>query len=244
MSETPRQAPPLPPPLSPVLLAGFALRPVPPALLGPFLKLALSAVSRRHPDVMARLETLGDAEVLIDPVDLPFSLLLRPGAPSPVLEPVGGDGEGIGRPTAIIRAPLLALIDLLEGRLDGDALFFSRDLTIEGDTEAVLTLRNALDSGEIDLIEDLLSPLGPLDRPARWALTAFGAVFTRAARDLETLRDAFVAPVARRSGAQAAEIRELDERLTALHRRVRQVRQVHGARAPGGGVAKTHAGKG
>ena len=234
MSETPRQAPPL----SPVLLAGFALRPVPPALLGPFLNLALTAVSRRHPDVMARLETLGDAEFLIDPVDLPFSFLLRPGAPSPVLKPVGGDGEGIGRPTAIIRAPLLALIDLLEGRLDGDALFFSRDLAIEGDTEAVLTLRNALDSGEIDLIEDLLSPLGPLDRPARWALTAFGAVFTRAARDLETLRDAFVAPVARRGGAHAAEIRELDERLTALHRQVRRVR------ATGGGVAKTHAGKG
>ncbi len=234
MSETPGQAPPL----SPVLLAGFALRPLPPALLEPFLNAALRAVSRRHPDVMARLEALGEAEFLIDPVDLPFSFLLRPGAPSPVLTTVGADGEGIGRPAAIIRAPLLALIDLLEGRLDGDALFFSRDLAIEGDTEAVLTLRNALDSGEINLVDDLLSLLGPFGAPARWGLTAFGAVFARAARDLETLGAAVVAPVARRCDLRAADVRELDGKVTALGRQIRR------GKARGGGAAKAASGGG
>jgi len=68
------------------------------------------------------------------------------------------------------------LIDLLEGRLDGDALFFSRELTVEGDTEAVLLLRNAVDSDEVDLFEDLLSVLGPLAGPLRFAADARKAV--------------------------------------------------------------------
>ena len=218
MSETPRPAPPL----SPVLLAGFALRPVPLALLAPLVNGFVAIVSRRHPDVMARLEPLGDAAILIDPVDLPFSFVLRLGAPVPTIEAVAADGAGAERPTAIVRAPLLALIDLAEGRLDGDALFFSRDLAIEGDTEAVVRLRNALDSAEIDLIDDVLSLLGPLAGPARRPLALLGAVFDRAARDLEALRAAVVEPIARRHGVQAAELRALDDKVTALRRRPRR----------------------
>jgi len=41
------------------------------------------------------------------------------------------------------------MIELLEGRADGDALFFSRTLTVEGDMEAVVALRNAIDGSEI-----------------------------------------------------------------------------------------------
>ncbi len=218
MSETPRPTPPL----SPVLLAGFALRPLPLALLAPLLNGLVAIVSRRHPDVMARLEPLGEAAILIDPVDLPFSFVLRLGARAPTIEAVAADGAGAPTPTAIVRAPLLALIDLAEGRLDGDALFFSRDLAIEGDTEAVVCLRNALDSAEIDLVGDVLSALGPFARPARWPLKALGAVFDRAARDLETLRAAVVGPLARRASLQANEIRELEEQLAALRRRPRR----------------------
>lgn len=213
MSETPRPTPPL----SPVLLAGFALRPVPLALLRPLLGVAMTASRRRHPDVFERLDALGDVEFLIDPVDLPLRFLLRPAKPSPFLKPIG-DGEDAGQPAAIIHGPLLRLIDLVEGRVDGDALFFSRDIVIEGDTEAVLTLRNAVDSGEIDLVEDLLSFLGPLHAPARHALSLAGAVFARAAHDLEALRAAFVAPIARRCDLQDADLRELEEKLAELRR--------------------------
>ena len=52
---------------------------------------------------------------------------------------------------ARIAGPLAALIGLVHGAYDGDALFFSRDLVIEGDTEAVLALRNAIDNEELDL---------------------------------------------------------------------------------------------
>ena len=95
---------------------------------------------------------------------------------------------------AAIRGALKTLVDLLEGRLDGDALFFSRELAIEGDTEAVVALRNAVDDAEIDLAEDVLSVLGPASRPAGWALSGAQAIFTRAERDLNALGDALNAP--------------------------------------------------
>ncbi len=54
-------------------------------------------------------------------MNLLFGILPRPGLPSPDLEPVRDEAD-IGQPTAVIRGPLWVLIELLEGRIDGDAL--------------------------------------------------------------------------------------------------------------------------
>ena len=66
----------------------------------------------------------------------------------------------------------------MHGAFDGDALFFSRDLIIEGDTEAVLALRNAIDNEEIDLAAEVTALFGPLERlvetPARRLLVMVG----------------------------------------------------------------------
>ena len=40
-------------------------------------------------------------------------------------------------------------------------MFFSRDLLVEGDIEAVLALRNALDDAEIDLLSEAAAVFGP-----------------------------------------------------------------------------------
>lgn len=222
MSESRRQTPPL----SPVLLAGLALRPMPPVLLQPALTVAMTIIHRRHPAVFERLAELGDTLFLIDPVDLPFVFLLHPDAKAPSLVALGD--AGAVEATATIRGPLLSLIDLLEGRIDGDALFFSRDLVIEGKTEAVVALRNAVDGAEIDIVADLLSLLGPLAGPTRFLIRGAGAVFARAAEDLETLRAATIAPAIKRSDARAAELAAelagLEERSSPPRRRRRRAR--------------------
>ena len=91
-----------------------------------------------------------------------------------------------------------ALIELLEGRVDGDALFFSRDLAIEGDTEVVLMLRNAVDSEVIDVLDDLTSVFGPLAGLARKAAVGALSVFSRLEEDMEILRTAMAAPPPRK----------------------------------------------
>ena len=175
----------------------------------------MAAMKRRHPGVFERLAELGEPSYLIDPVDLPFVLLLRLDRQAPTLTAASA-AEGF-EATATIRGPLLVLIDLLEGRLDGDALFFSRDLVVEGNTEAVVALRNAVDSADIDLLSDVLSLLGPFAAPARLAAGGAIALFSRAAQDLETLGTAIIAPAMRRTDAG---IRELDKELSALKRQV------------------------
>lgn len=207
-----------PAPLTPVLLAGLAARPVPPAAFQPLLTLAMAGVVRRHEAAFARLADLGDSVFLIDPVDLPVDFLLRPGAAPPSLTAVRSGGADIA-PTATIRGTLLSLIDLLEGRVDGDALFFSRDLAVEGDTEAVLVLRNAVDGADIDLIEVVAATLGPLGGLARRLLRPADAALRRMTRDLERLQEALLSPVSGRCDAQAAELDALRARLDELQRR-------------------------
>lgn len=203
----------LTPPFSPVLLAGLAARPLPAAALQPALAMAMRTLRRRHPGLFDRLSSVGAPSFLIAPVDLPFAFLLETDPDRPRLRALSAKGAETQAASATIRGPLMTLIDLAEGRLDGDALFFSRDLVVEGDTEAVVALRNAIDDAEIDLIGDLLSALGPLAGPARLALNGMTGLAARAASDLETLREAVIAPAMRRSETQAAELHDIERRL-------------------------------
>ena len=186
------------PPLSPILLAGIALRPVPTMFFNPVMKYAIGAMKRRHPEVFERLRVLGDPVYLVDPLDLPFVVLLRPNRDPPLLT-VTRETRRLAA-TAVIRGSFLALLDLLEGRVDGDALFFSRELTIEGDTEQVVALRNAVDSAEIDLIPDLLDTVGIPAAPARVVARGLGWLYRRAAEDLDILTAAVAAAAERRAG--------------------------------------------
>ncbi|MDE2334879.1 MAG: SCP2 sterol-binding domain-containing protein [Rhodospirillales bacterium] len=86
-----------------------------------------------------------------------FRLAPQPQAPRLRAERRGSAGAWDAR----IAGPLAALIGLVHGAYDGDALFFSRDLVIEGDTAAVLALRNAIDNEELDLVEEGLALFGP-----------------------------------------------------------------------------------
>lgn len=213
-----------PPALSPVLLLGFALRPAPRAPMQVAATLAMAAMARRHRAVFERLDGLENPLFLIEPADLPIRFLLSVALPSPRLTVLGDDEEPGAEPAATIRGPMPALIDLLEGRIDGDALFFSRALAVEGDMAAVVALRNAVDGAEVSLVEDLLAPLGPLGAPARALVRAGGTLYRRAERDLETLRAALVAPVARRCDVQENRLRDLDETVSRLGSRRRERR--------------------
>ena len=59
---------------------------------------------------------------------------------------------------------------MVDGHLDGDALFFSRELIVEGDTEAVVVLRNALDDLDGSIADDVAAFYGA---PGQAALTKF-----------------------------------------------------------------------
>ncbi|WP_149141801.1 ubiquinone anaerobic biosynthesis accessory factor UbiT [Gemmobacter caeruleus] len=134
------------------------------------LSLLLGALTRRmaqaHPEMTRRMGDHADRHFLIDPVDLPWLLLLHPQGQTMT-------AHRRSRPPACdarIAGPLSAFLAMMHGAEDGDALFFSRDLAVEGDTAAVLALRNAIDDAELDLAGELAALSGPLAGPLRQAL--------------------------------------------------------------------------
>lgn len=210
------------PALSPVLLLGFALRGAPSRVLQGAADLAMNRLAGAHPEILQRLEGLANPDFLIDPVDLPIRFQLCVARSAPRLRVLDEEAEPGVPVAATIRGSLLALVDLLEGRVDGDALFFSRTLSVEGDMGAVLALRNAVDGSDVSIIEDFLPPLGPLGAPARRMLALGGALYRRAEGDLEMLRGAIVAPVQRRCDAQDGKIADLTAKVERLPARRRE----------------------
>jgi predicted lipid carrier protein YhbT len=155
-------------------LPRLLLAPVPLALLQPILDRIATHVARSHPELFARLDAHTSTRFLIDAIDLPFVLLLRPDAAAPHLKAYRRY-ERV-RHDACIAGTFFDLLDMIEGTADGDALFFNRGLRVTGDTQAVVTLRNALDDLEGNLVEVILSGLGPLRMPALLALSVMRAI--------------------------------------------------------------------
>lgn len=200
-----------PPPLTPALFAGLLLRPLPVALLQAPAGAMLRAVLRRHPGVVERLVGLDGRSLLLDPTDLPVHILLRFEADGPTLRLLGPPEGARATVDAVIHGPLLTLVDLLEGRIDGDALFFSRRLEVEGDMDVVVALRNALDGAAIDLGEALAARFGSLERPAVRAARLARALIERMSADLDLVAAAANAGLGARLDAHDAAIRRVEQ---------------------------------
>ncbi|WP_372609668.1 SCP2 domain-containing protein [Aquicoccus sp.] len=117
--------------------------PLPLFLLQPLLARVVRRIAAENPGMFNRLGPWVGRDFIIDPIDMPFVLHLRPDPDAPLMRAVSRR-----RPpdhVARISGRFLDLLELVDADLDGDALFFSRDLVIEGNTEAVVSLRNALD---------------------------------------------------------------------------------------------------
>lgn len=118
---------------------------------------------RRHPGLQRRLGVHAQRRFLLDLTDLPFLLLLEPGTSAPRVTACSRRRPPVH--DTRIAGLTAAFLGMMHGSLDGDALFFSRDLVIEGDTAAGLALRNAIDDAELDLAVELgvlAKPLAPL----------------------------------------------------------------------------------
>ncbi|QOF75633.1 lipid carrier (plasmid) [Aminobacter sp. SR38] len=131
--------------------------------LGILLTRALRDLARRQPNLFDRLGEHKSACFFVDPTDLSFAFLVVPDGVSSVVRVVSKSETSSA--AVSISGPILVLLGLLDGSLDGDALFFRRIVSIGGRTEAVLALRNAIDDAELRPA-DLLGLQGALGRLA------------------------------------------------------------------------------
>lgn len=125
---------------------------------------AADRVAKEHPEFFDRLDEYADKSYVIVPTDLDWIAGLSFQNEHVQLR-LSRSLDAFPNRDVLVKAPILSLLNLLDGEEDGDALFFSRDLTIEGDTEAVLALRNALDDAEIDFLYQIAQLAGPFSGP-------------------------------------------------------------------------------
>lgn len=142
----------------------IAFLPLP--LMQPLLHKIVTHVAKRRPELFERLGNHMSKSFVIDPTNMPFAFLLCPNPKNPQLRAYRR--TSLPRHDACIAGTFLTLLDMTDGSLDGDALFFSRALSIEGDTEAVVALRNALDDLDGSIIDDIATMLG---KPAHLLLS-------------------------------------------------------------------------
>jgi predicted lipid carrier protein YhbT len=151
----------------------YLLAPVPLFVLQPILARIAEYVATTRPELFARLGPHAGKQFLIDPIELPFVLVLRPDPWRPGLKAYRRYENT--RHDAGIAGTFLDLLDMIDGSLDGDALFFTRDLRVSGDTEAVVALRNALDDFEGSVVDSIVAAFGPLSKPVALAISALHA---------------------------------------------------------------------
>jgi predicted lipid carrier protein YhbT len=151
-------------------LPRWLLAPVPLLLMQPILGRIGTHVAKTRPELFPRLGPHAGKRFLIDPIDLPFALVLVPDASNTQLFACRRHERP--RHDARIAGTFINLLNMIGGSLDGDALFFSRDLHIVGDVEAVVALRNALDDCDGNIVDAVVSAFGPLSRPVGMAVSA------------------------------------------------------------------------
>lgn len=142
----------------PIPIARLVMKAMPSVMLQHITEVLLKNMMHNHPKLYHNLSLLDPSVVLIKPIDVPQCFVLKIGGGGVSIS-VGDNEDGLFH--ASIKGKLSVLIDLLEGRVDGDMSFFSRDLEITGDTSVIVALRNTLDREEICLLNDAASMFGP-----------------------------------------------------------------------------------
>jgi predicted lipid carrier protein YhbT len=150
------------------------LAPLPLFPLQPLLGRIVRKIAAQRPEIFGRIGPHIHKCFQIDPVNLPFVLMLHPDPAAPRLR--AARRRDAPAYDARIAGSFLTLLAVADGRLDGDALFFTRELVVEGDTEAAVCLRNALDDLDGSIADDIADMFGP---PGRAAL----ALLRRAGND-------------------------------------------------------------
>ena len=143
-------------------LPAILLKSVPLSVLRPIAQHITVKIAKKHPHLFARLGKHTQTKYLIKPTNIPLVALLVPDQDKPTMQIF--KNTQIPEYDAVIEGKFLFLLSMLDGVHDGDALFFNRALTIGGDTEAVVCLRNALDDVEGSVASDIADVFGVAGR--------------------------------------------------------------------------------
>jgi len=134
-------------------IAIFFLKFVPAFIIKIVVKRGVYSIKKKHPDVMERLSTTYGKTVYAFFTDLNYGVLTKISENKTIVEKYKAREI---KADLLLKGNFFDLISIIEGKMDGDALFFSRKIEVEGDTEMLITIRNAFDSADIKLFKEFI----------------------------------------------------------------------------------------
>ena len=207
------------PPLTSHLVLGLIARPfLKKKLVQPILNKIAKNLQRRHPGLIEKLSTYAAQSILINPLDLPYTILLQINEHN--IELIFCKPGTRPTYTAQISGAYLDLLELLNGNLDGDALFFSRKLTIDGTTEVVVAVRNILENEEIDPFEEILSQTGIFRQPLEFIANQHKTLVTSLQEHLDLMGSSLMNNVKQQCDQQNNSIETLQQKITLLQKQL------------------------
>jgi O2-independent ubiquinone biosynthesis accessory factor UbiT len=153
----------------PINLINTFVKVTPRTVLAGLMGVMVRRMERRHPQLFQNLAKMDDTVLRVEPTDLPYRFAFHYGKGGAGLKLL--DDDDTSEADAGVAGRLEILLQMLEGTLDGDMLFFARELSVTGNSSVVVELRNTLEREEIHLLDDAMSFFGPLSRPAARVVT-------------------------------------------------------------------------
>ena len=205
--------------LSVTLLIGLLLKNVPIRLMQPFFQKSIDVMNQKYPRVfekIAKEQTDEEFDYIIDAIDLPFVFYLKPSVNAPILRLIKRDENIVA--TAVLRGSFVDMLKMFEGKLDGDAAFFSKVFVLEGSTVAVLALRNAVDSQSMNIVEDLSDIFSPFNKQFKFLANVGIVKYSELQSKLDIISDSITSKV-------TEQVRAMDSELGFLYNEVDEIKK-------------------
>jgi len=207
------------PALSLALLAGMVARPLPLFVPNMALRKVIDTLCQHHPAMLERLHPIAGTTFLIVILDLPFNIKLCIQSNKVYAQLIR---DKVIPSDVTIKGELQPLFEMLSSQVDGDSLFFSRKLHIEGDTSALLTLRNALDADDINILEEIVGGLGPFQYPVSLFLLALKKIGQTLNDNINLLSQSLMTPANQRMDVLKADTNKMQSKIEELNHIISQ----------------------
>ncbi len=194
-----------------------------PFICKPILQTGINKLTKlflqQHPKVITKMAEFSPARLVLVPADMPFCFFVEFTKDSLQINIIDSNAYS-GSNLTIVTASLEVFIKMLEGDLDGDALFFSRQLMVEGDTTIVVALRNILEAESVNIKKDVNETLGVFAAPFNFFINLACVIYNDIDDNLSSVKSSIVSKLDQQIISQSSKHEQLVEEVKKLDKQV------------------------
>ena len=206
--------------LSANMLIGMLLQPIIPKIIVQKAIDSLTAYfTKIHPGVVDRMSDYAPARIVLNPTDMPFYFLAEFTKSNFHILYIENDDIDLQEITTI-SATFDFFLKMLERQSDGDALFFSRQLMIEGDTTIVVALRNILEAENVNINDDINETFGTLSPMVNFIKNLSIGILAKTDKSITQIKQSIVGKLSSDHEFQKKKYQKMKEDIHSMQKQV------------------------